>query len=342
MRTPSQWSLPAAPSATAPDAPSREARLRAVVGALLDRIAAEGTDDVPLDAQHLVAAPFGYVFRFSRVAGLPARLQFSFRLDPGTPLVVWVDEGGARRLRYVPGATAWAVQPLVEALVALAAGDEFEAAYALAARHPLFPTSTLLFPDGWWTTWKDRQLADDQPGTVGEAYRAHVYPWVERIVARVAAGRGAMRVLDVCGGDGEALAGVLGVLPAGSSATLIDRNEGALAAARRRVPDAAAVAADVGADPEVIRAAGPADLVLLIGALAVNVLSPDVAVDVARAVASALTPGGVAIAAGWTPCLLEADDWAALGLVPFNTSRPAPARTWVGQQLYGLYKPESA
>lgn len=332
------------------DEATRRRRVQAVVGRLLEVVRAEGLEAIPLDARHLVAQPMGYRMRLDRYEGLPARLDWSFRLVVGTATVVSlvVRPGGPVRRCFVGPGSQWVIEPLLHRLVELLDGDELELDYALAGVEPIFPASTFLFPDGWWDTWKSRRLEDEGGREVGAIYRQELYPWVVRALRWPMSDRppGEVRVVDLCGGDGEALSLVLDALPADlvPRAHLLDRNGAAVARAEARLGDRARCHRADLTDPEVLaglqaRVGGPADVVLAVGALQVNVMTPADAGALATAVAGLLAPGGVAVVAGWTPSLLTRADWEDRGLVVWNTVRPAAPGVWVGQQVYGLYRP---
>lgn len=311
------------------------AAVGSIVGALRALLDAEGSAHVPIDAWHLEAAFFGYRFHLDRYALEVVGFDVAFRLLRGTEAVVtWRGRDGERRVFLGPG-SAFVLQPLLAALLAAVDGDAFELDYTLAARHPIFPGSTFLFPDGWWSSWKDRSLEGGE--AVGAIYEREIHPWVRRLLDQAPPVHTARRVVDWCGGDGTSLRAMRGCFP-DAEPLVLDRNVDALAAAsasglpvaRADVTDAAAVSAAIG---------GPVDLILAVGALCSSVLPPERAADAADALAVALAPGGIAVLAGWTPALLTADDWRRRGLVVFNCTRPAPADVWVGQQLYGLWRP---
>ena len=323
---PHAWRLPA-------HAAGEVAGLAAGIAELVD---AEGLA-VPPAHEHLVHTFFGYRFRFGRRDGAPHEIDLSFRLEHGTPTVVRVVDARGERTRFLGPASRWVLQPLVDALVARVEGDELELDYTLAGRQPVLSGSSFVFPDGWWDAWKQRKLTDRE-GTVGDAYRVDLYPWFQRALrACEPAWRGRpLRVVDLCGGDGEALASLVSELGGPQDAVVVDRNAAALddAAARGfRTVQHDVVGADL-AD----LAGGPIDLLIASGALCVNVMRGEEAEAVADAVADAMAPGGVALVGGWTPCLIAAEGWRRRGLTVWNTVRPHAPGQWVGQQLYGIYK----
>jgi len=319
---------------------SRTDRIRRVVELLQGLAREEGRTEIPLEARHLVAAPFGYVFRLGGHLGTPLKLQFSFRLEAGTPVVLsWTSPESEEQWFLSPSAQ-WMIQPLLGALIELVDGAAYELDYALAGSQPVFPNSTFLFPDGWWDQWKGREV-NAEGETVGDAYRSEIYPWVQRWVERAFAPYEGppLRVLDLCGGDGELLEGVLQVLPGAAEGVLVDRNRASCEAARARLGDRARVVqGDLRDLPRLLPELGPFDLVLSVGALNANVVTPDVAEAVAPSLVAALVEGGHFVAGGWTPCLLRAEDLRALGLEVLNSTRPAPFSVWAGQQLYGAVK----
>jgi hypothetical protein len=306
------------PAARDPEAVAR------VLTALRLALDEEGADEVPLFAGQLVHRFFGYRLRTGRYGG-PERLDLSFRLEIGTGAVVRWDD----RTWFIGPAATWRVVPLFEAMIAAVAGDEAEIDYTLAGVHPLFPSSTFVFPDAWWDGWRDRPDVDGV--SLREKYAEHVHPWVRRLLTPWLRGAGrSLRVIDLCGGEGDALRSVEDLLPGGSSAVVVDRNRTSLARVDARWDR---LEQSVGEAP-----LEAADLILAVGALCVNVLSPPEAARAAGRIADALQPGGVAVVAGWTPCLLARADWEALGLTVVNCLRPAAPRAWEGQQLYGVQR----
>lgn len=307
-----------------------------LVNAVLNEAETYGMADVPLDDRPMVTHFFGYVFRLNR-RNLPVtELRCAFRLTSGTATVVhWTDGEGRVSTAYLGPWRAVVLMPLIDALVVSLDGDEFEIDYTLAGRWPLYKSSTLVFPDGWWSMWKARAL-DESGRTVGEAYAEDVYPWVTRLLDGLPDRPTPWRTLDLMGGDGAALHVVSEVLALGPSVVL-DRNRASL----DRVPEglgARTVCADL-RDGWPEHVAGPFDLVLAIGALATHVMDPEVAQRVLQQVVARMAPGGVMVLGGWSPALVHSGHLEAAGLTVFNCTRPEQPGVWRGQQLYGAYKP---
>ncbi len=324
------------------DLPLASGPIVPVVRALLDLVVQEGSEEVPLDYQAIERDFFGYLFHLRDWPELPARVRLSFRLHGGTPAVLWWGEPGREERRFVPAHLSWVLQPLVDTLVRRLPGHAFELDYTLAASQPLFPSSTFLFPDGWWDLWKDRAVPGGE-GTVGDAYRDVLYPWLARVVADR---RGELperpTVLSVCGGDGEELAALVPVLePLAPRLHVVDRNEVSLRQARERLGDRVAVHARDLDQPTDMREllGGRAHLIVAMGAMNSSVLSLQASRRLAVELTQALAPGGLMVAGGFTPLTLNSDEFQALGLQVLRMTRPEAPRVWTGQQLYVLRKP---
>ncbi|MCB9662585.1 MAG: class I SAM-dependent methyltransferase [Alphaproteobacteria bacterium] len=312
---------------------TRRARVGATLRLLRATLDAHATP-VPPDAEDLVSAFFGWRMdlRAYGVDGLDG-LAVSGRPRTGAPLVVSELGPGGPRHRFVGHGWLLLVRPLLDALQALLHGDELEVDFRLAGRHRLLPTGTVEFPDGWWPGWKDRE-ADGLP--FGEAYRTWVYPAVARALAVLPEG---LRVLDLAGGDGEALA----LVPAPAEAWLVDRcaallGEAATRFAGRPVHTVRADLRDDRALGELT--GGPVDLVVAVGALCVNVLPEEACLRLVARLADVLVPGGRAVVSGWTPCQVDAACFEAAGLRVCNRVAPwrADAPDW-RLHLYLLERP---
>jgi SAM-dependent methyltransferase len=279
--------------------------------------------DLPPEHQPLADLPFGLRLDLRRLGDPWRALRLSQHTAVG--LGTWATwDADPPGHAFAPPGTAWAMAPDLHALMTHLRGDEIELHYALAGRVPLLPRGTWIHPDGWWDDWKSRPV-DEDGGTLGQIYRERLYPW-----ALSALPDGPLRVVDVCGGDGELAALVADAHP-GSAVTVLERNRAACDAARAR--GLAVVPADA-ADPAAWTSLHDLDAALLVGAVQGNVLAADAAIAVLRHAHGALRPGGLVVITGWSPCLVDSDDLRRLGFDVFHTAVPPTEADPNPRQLY--------
>lgn len=317
--------------------PGDEARRLTQLSDLVDellRLVSACPSDPPDEHTLLAEEPFG--FRLHLPTGALRSLFVSQRSSAdGTALLTWTTREGDAGSAFVPPTEMWAVWPLLTHLVARLHGDEMELAYAAAAERPILARSTWIHPNGWWDSWKNRPLEHtEEPRTIGEAYREVVYPVVLQSLSAALPGR----VLDVCGGDGEL--GEAALQLGATEVVVLDRNAVAVASARTRL-DGQSARVEL-ADATEPWSLGTFDAVLLVGAISANVVSHADAERIVSNVAACLRPGGVAIVAGWNPCVLEADDFRAAGLVVRNLSLPPIQVGMLPRQHYVLQAPSGS
>ncbi|MCA9572937.1 MAG: class I SAM-dependent methyltransferase, partial [Myxococcales bacterium] len=300
---------------------TRRARVEGSVRRLVAVLHAEGAP-VPDELSDLVDAPFGWRlflgrYDLDRLAGPtgPGRPR------AGAPWVVTPD-GAAPVL--VGHGQLWVVRPLVDALLGLLDGDEVELEHRLAGSRRLLPTSPVVFPGGWWPGWKDRALDDL---THGEGYRRWIHPPLAEVLAALS---GPLDVLDLGGGDGDALA----LCPQVGRAVVVDQDAAMVAAARARFAgrDVEGVALAVDGTTDLVAVCGgQVDLVVAMGLLCVNVMDAPTARAVLARIAEVVRPGGWCVLTGWTPSLVGSDDLEACGFEVRN--RVAPGRE--GEEAWG-------
>lgn len=320
-----QWRfLGAAPAEEA----SRATAVRATLRALLDAIARVGTA-VPDTDRDLADAFFGWRLELGAygVDGVD-RVDVSGRPRSGAPLVFRVHRGVGEEVRFVSHGWLLEVRPLLDALQTRLHGDELEVDYRLAASRRLLPPGPIVFPDGWWTGWKERE-ADGV--SFGEGYRALVYPPLATALRPLGA---ACRVLELGGGDGEGLA----QLDGWSAAVLVDRNADLLAQAAARFGDRVHTRRhDLREDVPLTAFGGPFDLVIAVGVLGINVLDRACALRWLGRIRDGLPPGGRCVITGWTPSLVVGEDLVAAGFEVHNRAAPAsPAHPEWRHHLYLL------
>ena len=115
---------------------------------------------------------------------------------------------------------------------------------------------------------------------------------------------------------------------------MLERNRAACEAARSH-ERFAVVCADAAAPWPALP---PQDAALLIGAVQGNVMTADAAEAVVAETARALRPGGFAVVAGWSPCLLDRRGFEALGFEVLNCAVPPTDDDPNPRQLYLLRK----
>jgi SAM-dependent methyltransferase len=317
-------------SATRPgDDPGAVAQVRALQRWLEE----DGLAELPAEHGALASQPFGVRVDLSAVAGSPWREAF-FSQHAAIGLSTWVTwtcADGTPGEAFAPPGVAWAMSGNLFELMCRLPGDRIELCYALAGRLPLLPRGTWIHPDGWWDEWKSRPVdATDDAMTLGDIYRRQLYPRVLACLERFAP---FTTVVDVCGGDGELAVAVAARFP-GAQVTVLERNRAACEAARAH-ERLAVVCADAAAPWPALPAQ---DAALLIGAVQGNVMTADAAEAVVAETARALRPGGFAVVAGWSPCLLDRRGFEALGFEVLNCAVPPTDDDPNPRQLYLLRK----
>lgn len=316
---------------------SDDAGARERAWAIARTLEATALPSLPSEHGPLAAHPFGLQLRLDRLGDVPwttLRLSQHTAVGLGT-WITWTGPGGTSGQAFAPPGVAWALSPVLLELMRRLPGDAIELLTAEAGRVPILPRGTWVHPDGWWDDWKARPIGDAAGPTLGDYYEAAVHPWVIQVLERlVEDGLRLGRAVDVCGGDGALAATVADRF--GARVALLERNGPSCVIARERLgPDADVREGDAASEGawEGLR---DLDVALLAGAVQVNVLTAEAARRVMERVAAALRPGGVAIVLGWSPCLLEAADFAALGFTVHNTAIPPTGDDPNPRQLYLL------
>lgn len=321
------------------------ARAAAHLSTLVAWTSEHGLPELPDEHRGLADHPLGLRLRVGHLPGAPwSEVFLSQHTAAGLGTwVTWTTPTGDAGQAFWPPGVSWALSPVLNGLLRGLPGDAIAVCAAASGRQPLLPRGTWVHPDGWWDAWKHRQTDGAGAGlTLGEVYGRWLHPRVLAVVAQLVdagvlgADGAPLRVIDVCGGDGELAAALCARHDA--VVTLIERNVAGAEAARGRLGAPhrviAADAVDVAA-----WTSPPADLCLLAGAIQGNVMAPADAAVVARHVFAALRPGGIAVVTGWSPCLLDPGDFAALGFEVGNTAVPPSDEDPNPRQLVVLRRP---
>jgi SAM-dependent methyltransferase len=154
-------------------------------------------------------------------------------------------------------------------------------------------------------------------------YSEHVYPRVAETLAALRdrdAGR-ALAVADLGGGGGDLADYLCDAVPAIRTMLVVDRSRELVTQAGRRAlmhPERMVVRQGDLADEGFFATLETMDVIVLCGVLAQQVMDRETALRVARRCSERLRPGGLLLAPSYSPSLLVAADYAAMGLRVHN------------------------
>lgn len=317
----------------------RAAQVRGLIDEFRRWVASDGLPQPPPEHRLLVDEPFGMRLDLSSYDTPWQSVFVGYRASTESALwLTWTDAEGTTESAYVPPVVAWAVRSVLTELVCRLHGDQVEVAHALAGSRPILRRGTWIHPPLWWTEWKSRELNnEDEPLTVGDVYRWLLYPRVLHTlnVARES-GERMTRMVDVAGGDGELARLVLDRWP-DVEITVVDLNPTSIAMATSRLgEDGTAIYGSVTEAPTWARLGGDHDMALMVGAIQGNVMTAHEAHRTATHAHAALRPGGMAIATGWSPCLVDAAGFEAIGFEVLNCIAPPTPVDPIARQHYVL------